>query len=72
MPKTSAVGGSELVIKCPVSGYPIDKIHWERGEKCDEIRTFYNLLFYDKSKTTQMDKSFLSIDVKELFQMEHS
>jgi hypothetical protein len=32
MPKITGVSGSDLVIKCPVAGYPIDKIHWERGK----------------------------------------
>jgi hypothetical protein len=31
MPKITGVSGSDLVIKCPVAGFPIDKIHWERG-----------------------------------------
>jgi len=31
MPRITGVSGSDLVIKCPVAGYPIDKIHWERG-----------------------------------------
>lgn len=31
MSKITGVSGSDLVIKCPVAGYPIDKIHWERG-----------------------------------------
>ncbi|XP_065077714.1 cell adhesion molecule Dscam1 isoform X2 [Ochlerotatus camptorhynchus] len=30
MPKITGVSGSNLVVKCPVAGYPIDKIHWER------------------------------------------
>jgi hypothetical protein len=33
MPKITGVSGSDLVIKCPVAGYPIDKIHWERGKQ---------------------------------------
>jgi len=32
MPKIIAVAGSDLVIKCPVAGYPIESIVWERGE----------------------------------------
>lgn len=31
MPKIKGVSGTDLVVKCPVAGYPIDKIHWERG-----------------------------------------
>ncbi|XP_063540746.1 cell adhesion molecule Dscam2 [Cydia strobilella] len=30
MPKVTAVAGSDLVIKCPVAGYPIESITWER------------------------------------------
>jgi Immunoglobulin domain len=30
MPKITGISGSDLVIKCPVAGYPIDKIQWER------------------------------------------
>lgn len=32
MPKIRGVSGTDLVVKCPVAGYPIDKIHWERGK----------------------------------------
>lgn len=31
MPKVNAVAGEELVIKCPVAGYPIEAITWEQG-----------------------------------------
>lgn len=30
MQKITGVAGSDLTVKCPVAGYPIDKIHWER------------------------------------------
>jgi hypothetical protein len=30
MPKITGVSGSDLIIKCPVSGFPIDAIIWER------------------------------------------
>ncbi|PSN42210.1 hypothetical protein C0J52_11247 [Blattella germanica] len=30
MPKITAVAGSDLTIKCPVAGYPIESIVWER------------------------------------------
>ncbi|XP_014256768.1 Down syndrome cell adhesion molecule-like protein Dscam2 [Cimex lectularius] len=30
MPKLTAVAGSDLIIKCPVAGYPIETITWER------------------------------------------
>jgi Down syndrome cell adhesion molecule len=32
MPSISAVAGKRLEIKCPVAGYPIDTIVWEKGE----------------------------------------
>lgn len=31
MPSISAVAGKSLIIKCPVAGYPIDSIIWEKG-----------------------------------------
>lgn len=31
MPKITAVAGNDLVVKCPVAGYPIESIIWERG-----------------------------------------
>ena len=34
MTSISAVAGKVLIIKCPVAGYPIDKIIWEKGECC--------------------------------------
>ncbi|XP_063226995.1 cell adhesion molecule Dscam2 [Bacillus rossius redtenbacheri] len=30
MPKITAISGTDLVIKCPVAGYPIESITWER------------------------------------------
>ncbi|CAD7083563.1 unnamed protein product [Hermetia illucens] len=30
MPKITGISGSDLIVKCPVAGYPIDKIVWER------------------------------------------
>jgi hypothetical protein len=32
MPPISAVAGQQLVVKCPVAGYPIDTIIWEKGK----------------------------------------
>lgn len=32
MPKITGISGSDLIVKCPVAGFPIDKIHWERGK----------------------------------------
>ncbi|XP_024084690.1 Down syndrome cell adhesion molecule-like protein Dscam2 [Cimex lectularius] len=31
IPKVTAVAGEEFQIKCPVAGYPIEEIKWERG-----------------------------------------
>lgn len=31
MPKITGISGTDLMIKCPVAGYPIDKVQWERG-----------------------------------------
>ncbi|XP_073841216.1 cell adhesion molecule Dscam2-like [Musca autumnalis] len=40
IPKVTAVSGETLNLKCPVAGYPIEEIHWERGgrELPDDIR----------------------------------
>jgi hypothetical protein len=34
MPRITAVAGSDLVVKCPVAGHPIESITWERGTVC--------------------------------------
>ncbi|XP_065347787.1 cell adhesion molecule Dscam2-like isoform X4 [Cloeon dipterum] len=39
MPSISAVAGKRLEIKCPVAGYPIDTISWEK----DEVRLPTNI-----------------------------
>ncbi|XP_048525936.1 Down syndrome cell adhesion molecule-like protein Dscam2 isoform X1 [Dendroctonus ponderosae] len=31
LPKVTAVAGEQLKLKCPVAGYPIEEIHWERS-----------------------------------------
>ncbi|XP_066139979.1 cell adhesion molecule Dscam2 isoform X2 [Euwallacea fornicatus] len=31
LPKVTAVAGEQLRLKCPVAGYPIEEIHWERN-----------------------------------------
>ncbi|XP_044016886.1 Down syndrome cell adhesion molecule-like protein Dscam2 isoform X3 [Aphidius gifuensis] len=40
IPKVTAVAGETLRLKCPVAGYPIDEIKWERGgrELPDNLR----------------------------------
>lgn len=35
IPKVTAVAGEEFRIKCPVAGYPIEEIRWERGKVSD-------------------------------------
>lgn len=37
IPKVTAVSGETLHLKCPVAGYPIEEIHWERGTQIYEI-----------------------------------
>jgi len=32
MPPILAVAGQQLVVKCPVAGYPIDTIIWDKGK----------------------------------------
>lgn len=32
MNKITAVAGENMKIKCPVAGYPINEIRWEKGE----------------------------------------
>lgn len=40
IPKVTAVAGETLHLKCPVAGYPIEEVHWERGgrELPEDIR----------------------------------
>ncbi|KAK9752839.1 Immunoglobulin I-set domain [Popillia japonica] len=40
IPKVAAVAGETLQLKCPVAGYPIEEIHWERSgrELPDDMR----------------------------------
>lgn len=33
MTKITGISGVDLVVKCPVAGYPIEKIHWERDQQ---------------------------------------
>jgi hypothetical protein len=33
IPKVTAVAGEALHLKCPVAGYPIEEIHWERSKE---------------------------------------
>lgn len=51
MPNVSAVAGEPLYIPCPVAGYPIDSITWEKG-----IITLKTRLLNLKSLSVTMDK----------------
>lgn len=42
MPPISAVAGKTLQIKCPVAGWPIDKIIWEKSKF-----SLFGIYFYD-------------------------
>jgi hypothetical protein len=33
IPKVTAVAGETLHLKCPVAGYPIEEIRWERSKQ---------------------------------------
>lgn len=33
MPSVHVVAGKQLIVKCPVAGYPIESITWERGKR---------------------------------------
>lgn len=37
MPKITAVSGQDLVVKCPVGGFPITTITWKKGRKLQLI-----------------------------------
>lgn len=41
MPPISAVAGKTLQIKCPVAGWPIDKIIWEKSELTSIFRPLF-------------------------------
>ena len=32
IPKVTAIAGEPFQLKCPVAGYPIEEIHWEKGK----------------------------------------
>lgn len=49
MPKITGIAGKNLIIKCPVAGYPIDKIYWERG-KVKILNYFYFMLIFKIQK----------------------
>ena len=38
MSPISAVAGKDLVVKCPVAGYPIDTVIWEKGNYTKKFR----------------------------------
>jgi hypothetical protein len=34
IPKVTAIAGEALHLKCPVAGYPIEEIRWEKSKEC--------------------------------------
>ena len=44
MPNITAVAGERLMITCPVGGYPIDSITWEKGESIKQFDFIFFLV----------------------------
>lgn len=44
MPNMSAVAGEPLYVACPVAGYPIDSIVWQKGKPNPRFCRFANWL----------------------------
>ena len=44
MPNITAVAGERLMITCPVGGYPIDSITWEKGESIEQFDFIFFLV----------------------------
>lgn len=38
MPRVTAVAGRALEVKCPVAGYPIEAITWEKGVRVEYLK----------------------------------
>ena len=53
MPNRTAVAGESISIICPVGGYPIDLIIWERG--IVNIVNINNVLFANKINKSKME-----------------
>lgn len=49
MSKITGISGRDLIVKCPVAGYPIDKIHWERGNRSIFIYFSFALIVSGRS-----------------------
>ena len=45
IPKVTAVAGEEFHIKCPVAGYPIEEIRWERGNVIIFLLYYYRFFY---------------------------
>lgn len=54
MDKAAVVAGENMVVHCPVAGYPIDSIVWEKSKYCfmtvinnmNDVRVKYRLFNY--------------------------
>ena len=44
MPNITAVAGERLMTTCPVGGYPIDSITWEKGESIEQFDFIFFLV----------------------------
>ena len=45
MPNKTVVGGERLLLNCPVGGYPIQSIYWEKGKLETVFYKFSNIFF---------------------------
>jgi hypothetical protein len=51
MPNVSAVAGEPLYVACPVAGYPIDLIVWNKGKwdlkilRLTEVKVYFSLIY---------------------------
>ena len=59
----SATAGSDVVIKCPVGGYPIEDIHWEKSEclSCATVCSFLQTISLIEGKRQQRGCLFLLV-----------
>jgi hypothetical protein len=54
IPKVTAIDGEGLSIKCPVAGYPIEEVHWEKG-LCTKLETRNTYLFIILTRLNLVD-----------------
>ena len=62
MTKITGVSGTDLIIKCPVAGYPIDKIQWERGKLDLHGRDDYKFFISISFPTVYSDGQVLPVN----------